>query len=100
MMKANAARLSPRSCAHLPFRGLFPRSLRSLRRSRRAGVFRFRAIVVGTVAYQTYSAMLSVRLPAGALQTADIDIAQFKNVSVAIGDSTPPATDNSSAEAA
>jgi len=46
-----------------------------------------------TVAYQTYAAMLGVRLSAGPLQTGDIDIAQFKNVSVAIGDSTPPALD-------
>jgi hypothetical protein len=59
----------------------------------KAGVFRLRAVLVGTVAYQTYPAMLGVRLPAGALQTGDIDIAQFKNVSVAIGESTPPAID-------
>jgi hypothetical protein len=59
----------------------------------KAGVFRLRAVLVGTIAYQTYAAMLGVRLPAGALQTGDIDIAQFKNMSVAIGDSTPPALD-------
>lgn len=59
----------------------------------KAGVFRLRGVLVGTVAYQAYAAMLGVRLPAGALQTGDIDIAQFKNVSVAIGDSTPPALD-------
>lgn len=56
----------------------------------RAGVFRLRGVLVGTVAYQTYAAMLGVRLSAAPLQTGDIDIAQFKNVSVAIGDSTPP----------
>jgi hypothetical protein len=56
----------------------------------KAGVFRLRGVLVGTVAYQTYSAMLGVRLPVGQLQTGDIDIAQFKNVSVAVGDSTPP----------
>lgn len=56
----------------------------------RAGVFRLRGVLVGTVAYQTYAAMLGVRLSAASLQTGDIDIAQFKNVSVAIGDSTPP----------
>jgi hypothetical protein len=59
----------------------------------KAGVFRLRGVLVGTVAYQTYSAMLGVRLAAGSLQTGDVDIAQFKNVSVAIGDSTPPALD-------
>jgi hypothetical protein len=56
----------------------------------KAGVFRLRGVLVGTVAYQTYAAMLGVRLSAAPLQTGDIDIAQFKNVSVAIGDSTPP----------
>jgi hypothetical protein len=48
----------------------------------RAGVFRLRGVLVGTVAYQTYPAMLGVKLPIAALQTGDIDIAQFKNVSV------------------
>jgi hypothetical protein len=55
-----------------------------------AGVFRLRSVLVGTVAYQTYSAMLSVRLPGALLQTNDVDIAQFTSVSVAIGDKTPP----------
>ena len=43
-----------------------------------AGVFRLRGVLVGTVAYQTYSAMLGVRLPLAVLQTgsrkATIDI--------------------------
>lgn len=55
-----------------------------------AGVFRLRAVLVGTVAYQTYPGMLGAKLPGGTLQTADIDIAQFKNVSIAVEDSTPP----------
>jgi hypothetical protein len=59
----------------------------------KAGVFRLRGVLVGTVAYQTYPAMLGVRLSVGSLQTGDVDIAQFKNVSVAIGDSTPPVLD-------
>jgi hypothetical protein len=58
-----------------------------------AGVFRLRGVLVGTVAYQTYSAMLGVKLPNPTLQTGDIDIAQFKNVSIAIEDQTPPALD-------
>jgi hypothetical protein len=53
-----------------------------------AGVFRLRSVLVGTVAYQTYSAMLGVRLPISALQTGDI--AQFRTVSVAVEDQTPP----------
>lgn len=51
-----------------------------------AGVFRLRGVLVGTVAYQTYSALLGIRLPAAALQTGDVDVAQFGDVSVAIGE--------------
>lgn len=56
----------------------------------KAGVFRLRGVLVGTVAYQTYSAMLGIRLATANLQTGDIDIAQFRNVSVAVEDKTPP----------
>lgn len=49
-----------------------------------AGVFRLRGVLVGTVAFQTYAAMLGVRLPGAALQTLDIDIAQFRDISVAV----------------
>jgi len=59
----------------------------------KAGVFRLRGVLVGTVAYQTYPAMLGARLPTGALQTGDVDIAQFANVSVAVADRTPPMLD-------
>jgi hypothetical protein len=55
-----------------------------------AGVFRLRGVLVGTIAFQAYPAMLGVRLPGALLQTGDIDIAQFRNASVAVGDSTPP----------
>jgi hypothetical protein len=55
-----------------------------------AGIFRLRSVLVGTVAYQCYSGMLGLRLPKALLQTMDIDIAQFTNVSVAMGDRTPP----------
>lgn len=56
----------------------------------KAGVFRLRGVLVGTVAYQTYPAMLGVRLPSPLLQTSDIDIAQFTSVSVAMGEQTRP----------
>jgi hypothetical protein len=56
----------------------------------KAGVFRLRGVLVGTVAYQTYPAMLGAKFPLPMLQTGDIDIAQFKNVSIAIEDHTPP----------
>jgi len=59
----------------------------------KAGVFRLRGVLVGTVAYQTYAPMLGTRLPHSILQTGDVDIAQFKNVSVAVKDKTPPVID-------
>lgn len=59
----------------------------------RAGVFRLRGVLVGTVAYQTYSPMLGLRLPQTLLQTGDVDIAQFQNVSVAVGEKLPPVLD-------
>src|ERR1700734_3385999 len=55
----------------------------------KAGVFRLRGVLVGTVAYQTYGAMLGTRLPEAAIQTGDIDVAQFADVSGAVGDNTP-----------
>lgn len=59
----------------------------------KAGVFRLRGVLVGSVAYQAYSAMLGSKLASSVLQTGDVDIAQFKNVSVAVGDQTPPVLD-------
>jgi hypothetical protein len=59
----------------------------------KAGVFRLRGVLVGTVAFQAYSPMLGSRLPVSILQTGDVDIAQFKNVSVAMGDRTAPVLD-------
>jgi hypothetical protein len=57
-----------------------------------AGVFRMRACLVGTAAYQVYGPMLGIRLPRSSLQTQDLDIAQFTAISVAIGkdEQTPP----------
>lgn len=56
----------------------------------RAGLFRLRCVLVGTVAYQTYSAMLGKKLPSQSLQTGDIDIAQFASTSDAIADQIIP----------
>jgi hypothetical protein len=58
-----------------------------------AGVFRLRGVLVGTVAYQTYPALLGCRLPAAAVQTNDVDVAQAEDVSAAIGDPTRPVQD-------
>lgn len=59
----------------------------------RAGVFRLRGVLVGTLAYQAYSPMLGVRLPHQTLQTGDVDIAQFQNVSVAVEEQISPVLD-------
>jgi hypothetical protein len=48
------------------------------------GVFRLRACVVGTVAYQTYAGVLGVKLPSPTLQTGDLDLAQSRAISVAL----------------
>ena len=56
----------------------------------RAGVFRLRGVLVGTIAYQAYPAMLGEKLPSTLLQTSDIDVAQFMSVSVSVGDQTAP----------
>lgn len=58
-----------------------------------AGVFRLRAVLVGAIAYQTYAAMLGARLPRAATRTGDIDIAQDRNISIAVGEETPPMLD-------
>ena len=41
----------------------------------REGVFRLRAVLIGTVAYQTYPGLLGTRLPAQTVLTGDLDIA-------------------------
>lgn len=59
----------------------------------RAGFFRLRGVLIGTVAFQCYGPLLGVRLPNGILQTGDADFAQFHSISVAVGDSIPPVLD-------
>ena len=51
-----------------------------------AGFFRLRAVVVGTVAFQTYGPLLGVRFENTAGQTGDLDIAQFHSVSISVDD--------------
>ena len=57
----------------------------------KAGFFRLRGVLVGTVAFQAYAGPLGVRLGGRPLQTQDADFAQFWGVSQNIGDSMPPA---------
>jgi hypothetical protein len=59
----------------------------------KVGVFRLRACLVGTIAYQTYGTVLGYRFAGAALQTGDIDLAQFHSISVAVEDSIPPVID-------
>jgi hypothetical protein len=56
----------------------------------KAGLFRLRAVLVGTIAFQCYPALLGIRLPSSPMQTGDIDFAQFHAVSVSVEDSLPP----------
>lgn len=42
-----------------------------------AGVFRLRAVVIGSVAFQCYAAMLGERLPATLSRTSDVDVPSF-----------------------
>lgn len=52
----------------------------------RAGVFRLRAVIVGTVAFQTYAGLLGIRLPGISIRTGDLDLAQDYGISVALDD--------------
>ncbi|MBR0645959.1 nucleotidyltransferase family protein [Plastoroseomonas hellenica] len=51
-----------------------------------AGVFRMRAVVVGTTAYQTYSGLLGMKLGSTNVRTDDLDLAQFEAISIAVDD--------------
>jgi len=62
------------------------RTARILRALATAGAFRLRAVVVGTVAFQTYGPLLGFVLPAQAVRTGDLDIAQDYGVSIALDD--------------
>jgi hypothetical protein len=55
----------------------------------KAGLFRLRAAVVGSVAYQTYSGVLGVRLPDELIATGDVDIAKFYGISISIDETMP-----------
>ena len=59
----------------------------------KAGLFRLRACLVGTMAFQAYAALLGVRLPRSQMRTSDADVAQFLSISTDVGDSTPSMID-------
>ena len=56
----------------------------------RAGVFRLRGVLVGTHAYRLYPLILGVMIPEAHHATEDIDIAQFREISVALDDQADP----------
>ncbi|AFL51365.1 hypothetical protein ABIE78_002813 [Sinorhizobium fredii] len=55
-----------------------------------AGLFRPRAVLIGSVAFSCYAGLLGVRLPSTAMQTGDADFAQDFAISAEVGDSLPP----------
>ena len=55
----------------------------------KAGIFRLRGVLVGTLAYQTYAGLLGVRLPSAPIMTGDVDFAQFHAVSMLVQDTIP-----------
>lgn len=59
----------------------------------RAGFFRLRGVLIGTVAYACYGGPLGVRLASSGLHTDDADFAQFWGISEQIGESMPPPLD-------
>ena len=67
-------------------RGPDARSGRVLEAFAKAGVFRLRAVLVGTVAYQTYPGLIGARLSNTNAMTEDLDLAQFRGVSIAVDD--------------
>lgn len=57
----------------------------------KAGAFRLRCVLIGTIAYNTYDGLLGYRLPR--YLTGDIDLAQFHSISFLVDDSLPPVLD-------
>lgn len=55
-----------------------------------AGLFRLRAVLIGSVAFSCYPGLLGVRLPNTAMQTGDADFAQDFAISAEVEDSLPP----------
>ena len=56
----------------------------------KAGFFRLRGVLVGTVAFQAYAGLLGVKIPSTSIMTQDADFAQFKAISDAVDDTIPP----------
>jgi hypothetical protein len=52
----------------------------------RAGVFRLRCVVVGSVAFSTYAGHLGIKLSAQSIRTGDLDLAQDYGISLKLDD--------------
>lgn len=48
------------------------------------GIFRMRACLVGTFAFQVYEGLLGVKFPKEYAHTKDLDIAQFREISISV----------------
>ncbi len=57
----------------------------------KAGLFRLRAVLVGTHAFRCYPGLLGVEFPEALAVTEDIDVAAFHSVAVALDDRVDPA---------
>lgn len=55
----------------------------------KAGLFRLRGVLIGTLAFQAYAGPLGIRMPGRPLMTQDVDFAQFWGISDNIGESMP-----------
>lgn len=56
----------------------------------KGGLFRLRAVIVGSAAFQCYAGYLGVRITGSRETTQDIDFAQFHAVSISVADSISP----------
>jgi hypothetical protein len=59
----------------------------------KAGFFRLRGVLVGTVAFQAYAGAVGFKLSGQATHTQDVDFAQFWGISQNIGESMRPVLD-------
>lgn len=59
----------------------------------KAGLFKLRGVLVGTVAFQCLGGVLGVRLPSAVMRSADGGTAKLHTISAAVGESLPPVQD-------
>ncbi len=55
----------------------------------KAGLFRLRAPLIGSIAFQTYGGMLGVKLAEAHYRTDDLDVAQFYGLAIYLDDKLP-----------